>query len=129
MDDVTASSPAWVVSKRPVVSSRGVVAAQHRLAAEAGARVLRDGGNAVDAAVAAALAVGVVEPWLSGIGGGGFMLVRTAHDGKVHGIDFGMVAAQKLDASRYKITEGRDLDWFQWPKVEGDRNISGYESI
>jgi gamma-glutamyltranspeptidase/glutathione hydrolase len=129
MDNVTTNSPAWVVSKRPVVSSRGVVAAQHRLAAEAGARVLRDGGNAVDAAVAAALAVGVVEPWLSGIGGGGFMLVRTAHDGKVHGIDFGMVAAQRLDASRYRITEGRDLDWFQWPKVEGDRNISGYESV
>jgi gamma-glutamyltranspeptidase / glutathione hydrolase len=123
------SSPAWVVSKRPVISTRGVVAAQHRLAAEAGARILRDGGNAVDAAVAAALAVGVVEPWLSGIGGGGFMIVRTARDGAVHGIDFGMVAATQLDPSRYAITEGRDLDWFQWPKVEGDRNIAGHESI
>src|ERR1043165_1890227 len=100
MDDVVTNSPAWVVSKRPVVSSRGVVAGQHRLAAEAGARVLREGGNAVDAAVAAALAVGVVEPWLSGIGGGGFMLVRTARDGAVHAIDFGMVAASRLDASR-----------------------------
>jgi len=127
MNDVT--TPAWVVSKRPVVSKRGVVAAQHRLPAEAGARILRAGGNAIDAAIAAALAVGVVEPWLSGIGGGGFMLLRTAHDGQVLAIDFGMVAAQHLDVSRYAVTEGRDLDWFQWPKVEGDRNIIGAESI
>jgi gamma-glutamyltranspeptidase / glutathione hydrolase len=127
VDDVT--NPAWVVSKRPVISTRGVVTAQHRLAAEAGARILRDGGNAVDAAIAAALAVGVVEPWLSGIGGGGFMMVRTAHDGAVHGIDFGMVAARRLDVSRYAITAGHDLDWFQWPKVAGDRNIAGYDSI
>jgi gamma-glutamyltranspeptidase/glutathione hydrolase len=126
VDDVTTP---WVVSKRPVESARGVVAAQHRLAAEAGARILRDGGNAVDAAVAAALAVGVVEPWLSGIGGGGFMLLRTASDRQVHAIDFGMVAPQRLDVSRYAITDGHDLDWFQWPKVFGDRNIIGPESI
>jgi gamma-glutamyltranspeptidase/glutathione hydrolase len=127
VDDVT--NPAWVVTKRSVESARGVVAAQHRFAADAGARILRAGGNAVDAAIAAAFAVGVVEPWLSGIGGGGFMLLRTAHDGQVHAIDFGMVAAQRLDVARYAITEGRDLDWFQWPKVEGDRNIIGPESI
>jgi len=84
------NGPSWVVSKRPVVSARGVVAAQHHLAAEAGARILAQGGNAIDAAIATALAVGVVEPWLSGIGGGGFMMVRTAHDGQAHGIDFGM---------------------------------------
>ena len=83
-----------------------MVAAQHRLAAEAGARILRAGGNAVDAAIATALAVGVVEPWLSGIGGGGFMLLRTAHDGQVHAIDFGMMAAQRLDVARYAITAG-----------------------
>src|SRR3954452_23607213 len=103
-----ANAPSWLVSKRPVVSARGVVAAQHRLAAEAGACILADGGNAVDAAIAAALAVGVVEPWLSGIGGGGFMLVRTAHDGAVHGIDFGMIAPRRLDAARYPIVDGED---------------------
>ena len=129
MNDVTINGPSWVVSKRPVVSARGVVAAQHHLAAEAGARILAQGGNAIDAAIAAALAVGVVEPWLSGIGGGGFMLVRTAHDGQVHGIDFGMIAPRRLDVSRYPVIGGKDLDWFQWPKVEGDRNIVGYEAI
>ena len=72
----------------PAVSPRGVVAAAHPLAAEAGASVMRRGGNAVDAAVAAAFALGVVEPQSSGIGGGGFALVYTARDRKVRVIDF-----------------------------------------
>src|SRR3954468_21626240 len=54
---------------------RGVVAAGHPLTAEAGARVLRQGGNAVDAAIAAMLTSWVAEPLLTGPGGGGYMLV------------------------------------------------------
>src|SRR5215210_965436 len=61
-----------------MAASRGVVAAGHPLTAEAGARVLREGGNAVDAAVAAVLASWVAEPLLTGPGAGGYMLVAGA---------------------------------------------------
>ena len=57
--------------KPAVVSRHGMVAAQNRHAAEAGAAVLAAGGNAMDAAIVTALVLSVVEPWLSGIGGGG----------------------------------------------------------
>src|ERR687893_1152376 len=61
-----------------MTTSRGFVAAGHPLTAEAGARVLRDGGNAVDAAVAAMLTSWVTEPLLTGPGAGGYMLVAGA---------------------------------------------------
>ncbi|HMY26965.1 MAG TPA: gamma-glutamyltransferase, partial [Solirubrobacterales bacterium] len=57
------------------MDGRGVVAAGHPLSAEAGARILREGGNAVDAAVAAALASFSLESALTGLGAGGFMIV------------------------------------------------------
>ena len=66
----------------------GAVAAEHRLASQAGVEILRAGGNAVDAAVAALLASGVVNPSSSGLGGGGFMLVYVAKSASVHAIDF-----------------------------------------
>ena len=59
------------------MSSRGVVAAGHPVTAEAGARVLREGGNAVDAAVAAVIASFVTESPLTGLGAGGYMLVHS----------------------------------------------------
>ena len=63
------------IVRKPTVHSRhGLVAEQNRHAAEAGAAVLARGGNAMDAAVVTALVLSVVEPWLSGIGGGGFLL-------------------------------------------------------
>ena len=67
---------------------RGAIAAGHPLTAEAGARVLREGGNAVDAAVAAAFVSWVSEGTLTGPGAGGFMLVHRARDCSTRVLDF-----------------------------------------
>jgi gamma-glutamyltranspeptidase/glutathione hydrolase len=77
------------------------VAAAHPLAAEAGASLMGGGGNAVDAAVAAAFVLGVVEPQSSGIGGGGFALVFTAKDKLVHALDFRELAPLRATPDMY----------------------------
>jgi len=119
----------WTIRKREIRSSKGLVACQNRLAAEAAAGVLTRGGNAVDAAVVATLTLSVVEPWLSGIGGGGFMLRADGATGEVTALDFNVVSPGALDSADYPLVAGRDGDWFDWPAVAGDRNISGYGSI
>ena len=84
------------VGKR-VEGERGVVAAAHPLAAEAGVEVLRAGGNAIDAAVSTAFAVGVVEPMMSGIGGGGAMTIWWQDSLRADYVDFYASAGQDAD--------------------------------
>jgi len=66
---------------------QGVVTAANPFGAEAGARILEQGGNAIDAAVAVAYALNVVEPQSAGIGGGGFMMIHLAATGQTFAID------------------------------------------
>ncbi len=70
-----------------VISPDGIVATEHPLAAQAGARILEDGGTAVDAAVAANAMMGLVAPMSNGIGGDLFAIVYEASTGKLHGLN------------------------------------------
>lgn len=115
----------WNISKPQRKSRRGVVTTQHRLASAAGARVLARGGNAVDAAVTAALTIGAVEPWMSGIGGGGIMLVHVASEQRTYAVDFTMLAPGALNPADYPLSDGDGGDLFGWPAVEQDRNVNG----
>jgi len=125
MDHVTQN---WLVEKPAVVSDRGIVVAQYRSAAQVGAEVLRSGGNAVDAAVATGFALAAVEPWNSGLGGIGYMIVQRP-GAAAEVIDFGAVAPGRLDPADFPLTGQVGSDLFAWPQVEDDRNIRGPMSI
>ncbi len=115
--------------KSAVRSRHGLVAAQNRHAAEAGAAVLSRGGNAMDAAITTALTLSVVEPWLSGIGGGGFLLQADGGSGEVTALDFNVVTPAALDPKDYPLSGSNEGNWFEWPAVVESRNVSGYTSI
>lgn len=122
-------SESQVVQKPAVKSREGLVSAQQKLAAMAGAIVLEDGGNAVDAAVATAFALGVVEPWMSGPGGGGIMVIYNAETQKPSVVDFNMRSPSALDLAAYPLVDGRARDIFPWPRVRDDANLVGAKSI
>jgi gamma-glutamyltranspeptidase / glutathione hydrolase len=118
------------IRKPAVVSKGGVVAAQARKAAEVGAEVLTAGGDCVDAVIATGFALGVLEPWMSGLGGGGAMVLYRARDNHYEVIDYGMRAPLSLRVEDYPLSgEGAASDIFPWPRVKGDRNIHGPSSI
>ena len=96
-----ASATEGTAYREAVSSNGGVVASVSLQAGEVGARILDRGGNAVDAAVATTLAVGVTRPDLCGIGGGGFLAYRSA-DGEVATLDFREEAPAKISADAYQ---------------------------
>jgi gamma-glutamyltranspeptidase/glutathione hydrolase len=93
-------SGALPVPIAPVEGRGGMVVAGHPEAAEAGLAVLRAGGNAIDAAVATSLAVGVAEPYGSGLGGKLMFLYHEARTGRTYAID-AMDAAGSVDVAAY----------------------------
>src|SRR5215472_18303441 len=113
----------WRIRK-PVAASRGgIVSSQNGVAAAAGAEILAAGGSAVDAVVATAFALAVREPWNSGLGGIGFMVVHPAGSTRAEVVDFGPVAPQGLDPALFPLTGATHTELFTWPKVTDDRNV------
>ena len=79
----------------------GVVATEHPICSEVGVQVLKEGGSAVDAAVAAGLCIGVTNMYSSGIGGGGFMVIRSKN-GAAEYIDFREEAPARSSKDMFK---------------------------
>src|SRR5882672_11222619 len=102
-----------------VRASHGMVATDEELGSEAGVEILKRGGNAVDAAVAVAFALAVVEPAAGNIGGGGFMLIRLA-SGKTTFLDYREVAPGKTTRDMYIGKDG---------KLDEEASVIGYRSI
>lgn len=124
-------STTQTVAKTVIETDGGVVASQHRLAAEAGAQVLAAGGDAVDATVAASFVLGVLEPWMSGPAGGGAMMLWRADEGKAVALNHGMRAPAGLNVADYPLT-GRGVvsaDLFPWEEVLDDRNVRGATAV
>src|SRR6202142_3512970 len=123
-------SNAQQIRKPAVVSKGGIVAAQSRKAAEVGARVLAAGGDCVDAVIATTFALGALEPWMSGIGGGGAMVLYRVRENRYEVIDYGMHAPASLRPEDFPLTgDGAASDIFPWPRVKDDRNLHGAGSI
>lgn len=109
--------------EQPVRARHGMVVSVHHLASDAGLEVLRDGGNAVDAAVATGFALAVVHPIAGNLGGGGFLLLRT-HDGKATFIDFREKAPLAASETMYQDSKGNVL-----PETSLQSSVIGYRSI
>jgi gamma-glutamyltranspeptidase/glutathione hydrolase len=105
--------------KQAVRGAHAMVATDEQLGSQAGVEILKRGGNAVDAAVAAAFALAVVEPAAGNIGGGGFMLVRLA-DGRATFLDYREVAPGKATRDMYIKADG---------KLDEEASVIGYRSV
>ena len=115
------------VVKEEARADSAMVAAKDIEATRAGLAMLESGGNAIDAAVAACLAVGVVEPASSGIGGGGYLVYQVGEQGGVIGFPMKGPLAAKPDM--YELTGESATGSFGWPGVVDDANIEGFRSI
>jgi gamma-glutamyltranspeptidase / glutathione hydrolase len=115
----------WEIRKPGVSSRGGIIASQNATAAGVGADILSAGGTAVDAAVATAFALAAVEPWNSGLGGIGVMVVQQAGTERAEVVDFGPISPSGLDPAAFRLTGEMRTELFTWPQVVGDLNMHG----
>src|SRR6266571_1533432 len=113
----TNAANAW--PKQAVRGAHGMVVTDEELGSQAGVEILKRGGNAVDAAVATAFVLAVVEPAAGNIGGGGFMLLRLAN-GKTTFLDYREVAPGKATRDMYIGKDGR---------LDEEASVIGYRSV
>ena len=127
MTTTTATPTLTTISKTEARASGGMVATKDVHATRAGVQMLEMGGNAVDAAVAACFAIGVVEPMSSGIGGGGYLVYQVGDRGGVVGFPMKGPLAAKPDM--YELSGEAAVGNFGWAGVVNDENLDGPRSI
>src|SRR5947207_2779704 len=111
----------WLIDKREAVAEHGMVTAMHPLAAAAGLEILRAGGNAVDAAVATAFAIGVVEPAMSGVGGVAAMVIHFASDGSSVVVDGSSAAPTAANEGMFELAPPNTVGgMYGWRGTLGD---------
>ena len=99
----------WVASNAIASPQTAAIASAHKLATKAGEAVLAQGGNAFDAAVAVSAALAVVEPYASGLGGGGFWMLHRASDGLDIMIDGREMAPSKATEKMYLDADNKPI--------------------
>ncbi len=110
-------------------ASQGLVAAAHPLASEAGTRLLQEGGNVVDAIVAASFAISVLRPQSSGIGGGGFLLFYKKDQDKVSAYDFRERAPLKATKAMFIGAKGTIKNFITESKNIGPASANGHLAV
>ncbi len=119
-----------ILDKTEVVSKRGIVAAMHPLAAEAGIEMLELGGNAIDAAVATGFAIGVVEPFNSGLGGIAVLVGYDASSGKAIAIDGTAPLPAAITPGAFTLLDAdQRRGGYGWRATKDDANHTGYLSV
>src|SRR5689334_13369656 len=109
-------------SRSEVVGEHGVVVGGHIREAEAGIQMLQDGGNAIDAIVAAAFTGFVVEPASCGVGGYGHLAMFLAERGEFVTIDHYVRAPRLARPDMFEIDQSESQMYYGWPHVVGRRN-------
>ncbi len=120
----------WQLSRPSVTSHDGMVAAKTPGAVDAGTAMLQRGGNAIDAAVATAFAAGVAEPWMNGIGGGGYLVAWIAAEERSIAIEYPMISPADATEEMFPLAGGGiDATLFGWPTVKDQANVLGHRSV
>jgi gamma-glutamyltranspeptidase/glutathione hydrolase len=104
-------APSGAEDRAPVRTQNAMIAAANPLAAQAGAAILAAGGDAIDAAIAAQMVLGLVEPQSSGIGGGGFLLYYDATRETIKSYDGRETAPRAADETLFLTADGTPRDW------------------
>ena len=124
-----ARDSSWIIGKRQAEADNGMVTSLHPLASAAGLEILKAGGNAVDAAVATAFAIGVVEPFMSGVGGVAAMVFHNSKTGQTVVVDGSSTAPLAARPDSFELAPaGSTGGMYGWRGTVGNAQNQGFRA-